>query len=113
MSYNASGDAYGYDGQKPPKPIRNIGSFNPIVPFKVDGAGASTSTDTITITFPSLSSIEGHLVSAFVTASGSKVDDDAITVTVSGNTLTIVENGAGTIEADTYHGIVWGKAKLV
>lgn len=112
MSYDASGDVVGINGLKPANPAQVIGSFLPIIPFKVSGAGAATDTDTITITFPALKTIHGWLVDAYVIASGSKVDDDAITVTVSGNVMTIVENGAGTIEADRYQGLVWGDAKL-
>jgi hypothetical protein len=111
-TYNASGDAVGVDGKKPPRPVAVIGSFMPVVPFKVDGAGASTGNDSISITFPGLKSIHGHLVQAFVTATGATTNDDALLVTVSGNVLTITEGGAGTIETDTYHGLVWGEANL-
>jgi hypothetical protein len=112
MSVDISSAQKGFDGQTPAKPMRVIGSFMPMIPFVVDGAGVSTTSDTGTITFPQLTLIRGWVVDAYVTSSGSKVDDDAITVTVSGNVMTIKENGAGTIELDTYQGIVWGDAKL-
>ena len=112
MAYDASGDAVGVDGSSRPSPARVVGSFLPIIPFKVSGAGASTSTDTITITFPSLSSITGWMVDVYALADGSKASDDAIIVTVSGNVLTITEVSAGIIEANRYQGFVWGPTKL-
>jgi len=111
-TYNASGDVVGVDGKKPAKPVEVIGSFLPIVPFKVDGAGASTGNDSISITFPNMKTIHGWVVDAYVTSTGAKTDDDAILVTASGNVLTITEAGAGTIELDTYQGLVWGDARL-
>lgn len=113
MSYDATGDAFGYDGQKPTKPARVIGSFLPIVPFVVSGLGASTATDTITVTFPSLKTIQGWTVDAYDLSTGTKASDDAILVTASGNVLTIVEASGGIIEANRYQGLVWGNAKLL
>lgn len=111
-TYDAKADVVGFDGKKPPRLTPVIGSFSPSVYFKVDGAGASTGNDSISIVFPQLRTIQGHLVQAYVTATGAKTDDDAILVTISGNVMTITEAGAGTIELDTYHGVVWGDAKL-
>ena len=112
MSYDASGDVLGFDNKNPAKLVPAVGSFLPLIPFVVSGLGAGVTTDTITITFPALRSIVGWVCDVYVLANGSKVDDDAVTITASGNTLTIVENGAGTIEADRYQGLVWGPAKL-
>ena len=112
MSYDASGDVLGVDSETPARPLRVVGSFAPVVPFVVSGAGASTNTDTITVTFPSLRTIAGWTVDAYDLSSGSKASDDAIIVTASGNILTIVEVAGGIIEANRYQGIVWGKARL-
>lgn len=112
MAVDISSAQLGVDGRTPAQPLRVVGSFVPIIPFSVDGAGVGAASDTATIIFPALKSIRGWVVDAYVTSTGSKVDDDAITVTVSGNTMTIKENGAGTIELDTYQGIVWGDVVL-
>lgn len=111
MSYDASGDATGFDRKNPPKVVPAIGSFVPVVPFVVSGAGATTATDTITITFPSLRDIVGFTVDAYDLSDGSKASDDAIKVTASGNVLTILEVSAGVIEANRYQGFVWGTIK--
>jgi hypothetical protein len=107
-TYTADADVLGFDNKNPAKAMPAIGSYTPLVPFVVSGAGASTGNDSISITFPSLREIVGWVCDVYLLADGSKASDDAILVTKSGNTLTITEAAGGVIEVNRYQGFAWG-----
>jgi hypothetical protein len=112
MAVDVTSAQAGYDGRTPAGPLRVVGSFVSVIPFSVSGAGVGATSDTATVIFPGLKVIKGCIVQARKIADGSGADNDATIYTFSGNTLTIVEEGAGTIETNVYSGFVWGDVAL-
>ena len=110
MAVDITADQSGWDGRSPAQPLFAIGSILALVPFSVSGAGVSTTSDTATIIFPSLKTIRGFVVQPRTISTGEigHATDNNVTVTVSGNTMTIVEVAAGDIEVNVYSGFVWG-----
>jgi len=99
----------GFNGKTPAKLLPAIGSFTPLIPFKLDATATSTSE---AITFVQLKTIHGFMVQAVT--SGVVDDSAAITISASGNVLTIADGtGFDLDDANTVvYGFVWGDAKL-
>jgi len=103
-----SNTATGFDDKSPPSLMPAIGSFCPMIPFKMTTAGTTT---TESITFSQLKTIRGAIVFEL---DGGLIVASAIAVSWSGNVLTIAD-GSGDIDGSAdnspvFYGVVWGDA---
>lgn len=113
MAVDISADVIGLDGKNPAKLLQVFGSVAKMIPFSVSGAGVGVTSDTATIVFPQLSVIRGAIVQPRSIADGTQSGTtDEVKVSFTGNTLSILEVGAGDIEVNVYSGLVWGDAKV-
>lgn len=98
----------GWDGKTPPGLAPSIGSYVPIILFKVTISGTTTSED---LTFAGLSVIHGAIIQ--VLDSGNNVATTDADVTWSGNVLTLADGSTFNLDASGHniYGVVWGKAK--
>ena len=100
------------DGTSVPKLFKAIGSFIRLAAARVTIEATVTSA---AITFPQLSSIDGVVgLSVRTSSTGAIRTNVDLTVSVSGNVLTLGEAGSFNLDADTciIDVLVWGKAKL-
>lgn len=98
----------GFDGNSPPKLLPAIGSYLPVIAFKVTISGTTT---TENIPFPFLSTIKGAIIQ--VLDSGDNVATTDIDVTWSGNILTLADGATFNLDASGHniYGVVWGTAR--
>lgn len=100
------------DGTAVPKLFQAIGSFVQLAAAHIEVAATVTS---VSVTFPQLNSIDGIVgLTVRTTSTGAVRTNVDLTATVSGNVLTISEQNAFNLDADTciIDVLVWGKAKL-
>lgn len=101
------------DGTAVPKVLRVVGSF---ISFAVANVVVAATVTSVAIPFPQLKTIDGILGLTVRTQSGGAIRTNvAMTVSVSGNVLTLGESGGFDIDADTcvIDVAVWGKAVLM
>lgn len=98
-----------FDGRAIPALIPTLGSFLPVVGFKVTISGTTTSE---AIKIPNLGIIYGAIVQVIDT--NGRVATSDIAVSWSGNTLTLADGSSFNLDAagHSIYVVAWGKAKV-
>ena len=97
----------GFDGKSPPGLMPAIGSYTPMIPFKLTATGTTT---TEAVTFSQLRTIKGFIAQAVT--NGVVTAAAQIAISASGNVLTIADGTGFDLDASgmVVYGFVWGDA---